>query len=288
MILFRSKRSDLPSFFFTINSTVSTYSYDVKRFPQPSHSLRLLTVLSGESLVSRVLRFSDPQYGHFIMVTVMHFTASSVYTTEVNPRRRVSLFKPFPQEHRNRQSSIQGKHAWVTHNQRKITITKQVTLDEKPSILGDSIWLYDFRTKTSKTRDGIQSFWALLSKMQVPLLSSFRGRQIFHNNSRPDGSSQKPNSCEAPPIEHHFNRNKNSPSKNRVKSLCEKICLQVQREEKNDHRTRVFNEKHWKRQIMLENIAPSTIQPSPLQASTTRVNSCHHRCSQSPTEHRHH
>jgi hypothetical protein len=97
-------------------------------------------------------------------------------------------------------------------------MTEQVALNEKASILSDRIWLYDFRTKTSKTRDGIQFFWTLLGKTKVPLLSPLKGRQIFHNISRPDGSSQKPNSCEAPSIEHHFNQNKNSPPKNRAKS----------------------------------------------------------------------
>src|SRR5512136_2211108 len=94
-ILLRSNRSDLPSFFFTINSTVSMYSYEVKRLPQSAHSFRLLTVLSGESLVSRVFRFSDPQYGHFTRSPFLRSTILSVFVAKRDAVSSVWLFKPF-------------------------------------------------------------------------------------------------------------------------------------------------------------------------------------------------
>jgi hypothetical protein len=43
------------------------------------------------------LRFSDPQYGHFIMTTIVRFTALSVFLIKVDTKHRVSLFKPFSQ-----------------------------------------------------------------------------------------------------------------------------------------------------------------------------------------------
>ncbi len=89
IILFMSKRSMRPSFFFTISSIVSTYSYVVKRFPHSAHSLRLLIALSGESLVSRVFISLEPQYGHFICFTFARASQFSVLLTKVDAKYRV-------------------------------------------------------------------------------------------------------------------------------------------------------------------------------------------------------
>ena len=55
------------SFLTTIRGIISTFSYEVKRFPHESH-IRLLriAVLSSTGLESTTLVLSFPQYGHLI------------------------------------------------------------------------------------------------------------------------------------------------------------------------------------------------------------------------------
>ena len=66
-ILFLLNGSLFISFLTTIRGIISTFSYEVKRFPHESH-IRLLriAVLSSTGLESTTLVLSFPQYGHLI------------------------------------------------------------------------------------------------------------------------------------------------------------------------------------------------------------------------------